>query len=113
MSETTTSSPGVASDVDIDQDTRLFSMSLVVSAFRCLLTYIVLPFVLPIIGLSNSIGPAIGLAVGLVAIAANIWSVRRFWRADHRLKMPITVLSGGILVLLTVLVVQDVADLVG
>ena len=98
---------------EVDEQTRLFSASVVVSGIRCLLTYIVLPFVLPLVGLSDAIGPVVGLAVGSVAIAANIWSIQRFWRSDHRLKWPVTVISAGILVLLFVLVVQDLNELFG
>ena len=48
-------------------------------------------------------GPWIGLPVGLVAIAANIVSIRRFHRADHRWKWPMTAINSGIIALLTVL----------
>ncbi|MDG2113595.1 MAG: hypothetical protein P8N02_13395 [Actinomycetota bacterium] len=98
---------------EIDTETRTFSVSILVSAVRCMLTYVILPFVLPFVGLSSSIGPAIGLVVGAVAIVANVWSVRRFWKVDHRLTWPVSVLSAGILVLLVVLVVNDIVDLLG
>lgn len=102
-----------AVSTEVDKETRTFSVSILVSAVRCTLTYVVLPFVLPFVGLSSSIGPVIGLLVGLVAIAANIWSVRRFWAVDHRFKWPVSFVSSGILVLLLVLVVNDVVDLLG
>ena len=111
MSEITTDAPAPGAGSEIDSETRMFSVSILVSAVRCTLTYVVFPFVLPIVKLSDGIGPAIGLAVGVVAIAANIWSIRRFWAADHRFKWPVSVVSGGVLVLLAVLVAVDVADL--
>ena len=58
-------------------------------------------------------GPWIGLPVGLVAIAANILSIRRFHRADHRGKWPMTAINSGIIALLTVLVVLDTVELLG
>lgn len=106
-----TAVPAVDQTSEVDQDTRAFSASVVVSGIRCLLTYIVLPFLLPLVGLSASVGPAIGLVVGLVAIAANVWTIRRFWASDHRLKWPITVLCAGILVLLLILLAVDIRDL--
>ena len=51
---------------------RAFSTSMLVSATRCLLTYIVLPFLPPALGLAAGVGPAIGIPVGIVAIGCNI-----------------------------------------
>src|SRR5918993_3106293 len=62
---------------------KAFQTSLVVATFRCLLMYIVFPFVLPALGLAKGVGPAIGLVINLAAIAAITMSIRRFWRADH------------------------------
>ena len=64
--------------------------SLLISMVRCLLTYIVLPFVAPLLGVGLGVAPLIGIPVGLVAIVANVASVRRFWRADHRYRWHYT-----------------------
>jgi hypothetical protein len=90
---------------------RTFSVSILVSAVRCLLTYVVLPFVTPLIGLAPSVGPVIGIVVGVVALVANTVAIRRWWRADHRLKWPMTCIHIGVMALLVVLVVTDLADL--
>jgi len=92
---------------------RTFSISILVSATRCLLTYVVLPFLTPLIGLAPSVGPVIGIVVGVVALVANAVSIRRFWRADHRWKWPMTCIHVGVMVLLAILVVTDLADLAG
>ncbi len=92
---------------------RLFSKSMVISGIRCVLAYIILPFVTPFIGLAPGVGAGFGLIIGLVAIAANLFSIRRFWRADHRFKMPVTAIHISVIALLVVLAVQDVAELVG
>ena len=85
--------------------------SLVISMARCLLTYVFLPFVAPILGVAGDVGPAIGLPVGLVAIGFNIASIRRFWRADHRYRWHYTALSSVVIVLLLWLVVGDAVSL--
>jgi hypothetical protein len=90
---------------------RGVSASVLVSATRCLLTYIVLPFVLPALSLAAGVGPLIGLPLGLVAIVANVVTARRFWLADHRYRWPYTALATVILALLVVLVVSDIAEL--
>jgi hypothetical protein len=90
---------------------QLVEKSLLISMVRCLLTYIVLPFVAPIFGFATGVTPAVGLVVGLVAIAANIASVRRFWRADHRYRWHYTALATVIVAALVWLVIADLVEL--
>ena len=45
---------------------KAFQTSLIVATFRCLLMYIVFPFVLPAIGIAKGVGPVIGLVINLV-----------------------------------------------
>ncbi len=96
-----------ASVVETDQAQRGFSRSILISGIRCTLTYVILPLVTPFIGLAPGVGPVIGLTIGTVAIAANIFSIRRFWASDHRWKIQATVLHCSVLVLLAVLMVLD------
>ncbi len=92
---------------------RAFSTSVLVSATRCTLTYLVLPFLLPALGLAAGVGPAIGIPVGLVAIASNVATIRRFWAADHRWRWAYTALALTVIALLLVLLAEDIASLVG
>jgi hypothetical protein len=92
---------------------RAFSTSILVSATRCLLTYVVLPFVAPALGLAAGVGPAIGIPVGIVAIAFNVLTIRRFWAADHRWRWAYTAVALSVIVLLTILLVEDIASLIG
>ena len=91
---------------------RAFSTSILVSATRCLLTYIVLPFVAPALGLAAGVGPAIGIPIGVVAIGCNILTIRRFWAADHRWRWAYTAIALTVIALLLVLMVEDILDLV-
>lgn len=84
-----------------------------ISGVRCVLSYVVFPFVAPIVGIASGIGSTIGLIVGSIAIVANVFSIRRFWRADHKWKWPVSILNAGIIVLLVILLVIDVNDLFG
>lgn len=89
----------------------LVERSLLISMVRCLLTYVLLPFVAPVVGFATGVAPAVGIAVGTVAIVANVASVRRFWRADHRYRWHYTALAATIVVLLVWLIVADVVAL--
>lgn len=86
-------------------------MSIVISAIRCLLTYVLFPWVLPAVGVANGVGPGIGLVVGVVALVSNVASIRRFWVSRHRWRWPITVINSGVIVLVTILVFNDLSDL--
>lgn len=100
--------------IDPDQAARrAFSTSMLVSATRCLLTYIVLPFVAPILGIAKDVGPGVGLLIGSVAIASNILTIRRFHAARHRWRWGYTAIALSVMGLLVVLMVQDIVDLVG
>ena len=89
----------------------IFERSLAISMARCLLTYVVLPFLAPAAGAAAGVTPALGLVIGLVAIGFNVASIRRFWRADHRYRWHYTAVASLVIVLLVWLVVADVLDL--
>lgn len=101
-----------AADQAVSQDAanRTFSTSVLVSAVRCTLAYVVFPWLLPAFGLAGDLGPAIGLVIGPVAIAFNVASIRRFHASDHRWKWYITSLNCAVIVLLGVLFVLDVRE---
>ena len=91
---------------------RAFSTSILVSATRCLLTYIVLPLRCPALGLAAGVGPAVGIPIGVVAIGCNVLTIRRFWAADHRWRWAYTAIALTVIALLLVLMVEDILDLV-
>ena len=106
--------PGAATDASAEtteQAERTFSISLLVSAVRCTLTYVLIPWVFPLIGVASGVGPVVGVVIGTAAIVANVVSIRRFHRADHRWKWPMTAINGGIIVLLVILVIVDATNL--
>lgn len=89
-----------------------FQKSLAVTACRCMMMYIVLPFVLPVVGIASGASPAIGLMIGILAIVSIIYSIRRFWRADHSKRWHYTAFGGVIIAFLIYLSVKDIIELV-
>ena len=90
---------------------RVFNLSLVVSGIRCTLTYVILPFVAPLIGLAPGVGPVLGIAIGVVAIWANVASIRRFWKVQHPRRRLVTVIHSLVIAFLVVLIVNDLRSL--
>ena len=70
-------------------------------------------YVFPLLGVTDVVGPAVGVAIGVVAIVFNALSIRRFWRGNHRLKWPLSVVNLAVMGLMFYLAVGDVAELAG
>ncbi len=84
-----------------------FQTSIFISAARCVLMYIFFPFVLPLIGVAKGVGPVIGLIIGMLAIVSIVFSVRRFWRANHSKRWHYTIFGLVVIGFLVVLAVKD------
>ena len=101
--------------VDLDAEEvaqKTFSTSIAISAVRCLLTYVLFPFVAPIVGIASGVGSTVGVVTSIVGIAANVWSIRRFHASQHPWRWPITAINVGVIVLLAVLFVIDLTALI-
>jgi hypothetical protein len=88
-----------------------FQKSLFISTCRCLLMYIVFPFVLPAVGIARGVGPAIGIVIGALAMVAIVYSIRRFWRANHAKRWHYTIFGTVIIAFLGYLAIRDIATL--
>ncbi len=97
--------------VSIINAQNAFSASIAISATRCLFTYIFVPFIAPLIGLHDAVGPAFGLAIGLVSMIAIFFASRRFFAADHKWRWYYASLGAGVFVLLIWQAVVDLSDL--
>jgi hypothetical protein len=92
---------------------RAFSTSIMVSATRCILTYVILPFVAPVLGFAAGVGPIIGIPIGVAAIVCNVLTIRRFFAADHKYRWAYTALALTVISLLFVLMAKDLASVFG
>lgn len=92
---------------------RLFSTSILISAVRCLLSYVVFPILAPTLGAITKVGAAIGIPIGIIALVFDIRAVRRFWLANHKYRWPFTIIYGFVIVLVMTLFGRDIANLVG
>ncbi len=92
---------------------RLFSFAILLSALRCTLSYVILPFVIPLFGLGATVGvgPVVGIPLGAVAIFFDVKGIRRFWLAEHRYRWQMTVVYLLVIALVVFLVVRDIVHL--
>ena len=91
---------------------RAFQKSMMISAIRCTLTYVIFPFVAPAIGFATGVGPVVGVLIGSVAMVCDVFTIRRFFAADHKWRWPFSIIAFSIICLLSVLWVQDVTHIV-
>ncbi len=88
-----------------------FQRSMLISAVRCTLTYVIFPFVAPAVGLATGVGPVLGVLIGSFAMVCDVFTIRRFFAVDHKWRWPISIIAFSVICLLSVLWVQDVSHL--
>ena len=89
-----------------------FQKSMLISATRCTLTYIVFPIVLPLLGIAKGVGPLLGILIGSFAMVCDVFTIRRFFMVDHKYRWYFTVVALTVISLLFVLLFQDIAHFV-
>jgi hypothetical protein len=90
---------------------RMFSFSIVLSALRCLLSYVVFPIATPALGIATGVGPAVGIPIAVLALVFDVIGIRRFWINDHRWRWAMTMIYAAVMVLVSTLLVGDIVHL--
>ena len=88
-----------------------FQRSMLISAIRCTLTYVVFPFVMPAVGFATGVGPVVGIVIGVVAMTCDVYTIRRFFAVDHKWRWHFSAVAFAVICLLSVLLVQDIVHL--
>jgi hypothetical protein len=89
-----------------------FSRSILISGTRCFVTYLLLPLLGPVVGISGTAGPVIGIVLGFISMAAITIATRRFFAADHRWRWAYASVGGAIFVGMIVSVAFDATRLI-
>ena len=89
-----------------------FQRSMLISATRCTLTYVVFPFLLPFLHVLKGGAPAIGVVIGSVALGCDTFAIRRFFAIDHKWRWYFSSIAIAIMGLLSVLLVQDLSEII-
>lgn len=104
--------------VDVDESTpnaaattqraeRAFGLSLAFSGIRCILQYVVLPFVLPLLGIAAGAASTINLVISLLAVVAIISSLRRFWKVRYQYRWQYLAVAVVTLAILATFILMD------
>lgn len=88
-----------------------FQKSMLISATRCTLTYVVFPILIPLIGIAKGVEAPLGIAIGSFAIVCDVFTIRRFFAADHKYRWYFSAIALSIISLLFVLLAEDIVAL--
>jgi hypothetical protein len=91
---------------------RAMTNSILVSAIRCTITYLLVPVLTPIVGVLDLVDAPLSLVLCGLAFFMSSRSLRRFWRADHSKRWHYTALVVAVWTFLVVAVVRDIGQLV-
>ena len=90
---------------------RAMTNSILVSAVRCTITYLLVPILTPIVGVLDLVDAPLSLALCGLAFVMSSRSLRRFWRADHSKRWHYTGLVVVVWCFLAVAVIRDVSQI--
>lgn len=99
--------------VSEDQAHRMFSLSIALSGVRCLLSYVILPVLLPLLGLATGVGPVIGIPVGVLALVFDVKGIRRFWLSGHQWRWQMSLIYLFVMAMVVGLLLVDIIHLAG
>lgn len=99
--------------VEDAEPAALLSMrgSLLLSAVRCLVTYVAIPVVVPLVGWLAGVATPLSLALSVAAVVLAINNLRRVWIVDWAGRWGYLVFSLLVLGVLVALMVADVRGL--
>ena len=86
---------------EVEHGRRVLTRSVAVVALRCTLQYVILPFVLPFIGLSGAVSIWLSTALELFALGMMAFNVRRLWPTSWRWRyIGLSTLTGSFLLIM-------------
>lgn len=86
---------------------RAVTGSIIFSAIRCTVQYLLLPFVIPWLGITGTISAAASLILEILAIGVITYNIKVLWSTSWRWRyLPVALLMLGILGVFTYLDLQ-------
>jgi hypothetical protein len=94
---------------DVRRSDRVIGSAILVSAVRCTLQYVLLPFVLPFFGLGDALSAVASLVLEGVALLLILFNIRRLWHTSWRTRY--LVMGSIMIVVLTIFLALDIQHL--
>lgn len=88
---------------------RAFRLSLLFTALRCTITYVLVPVLVPLIAFAGVFAAPFTITLTLLAMINGVVSLQRFWRAGHRAKWTYTWFMAVVFTVLTVALALEIA----
>ncbi len=92
---------------------RNMRVALIISGIRCMITYVLLPLLIPFASVVGIVATPLGIILSLAAVVSGIDSLRRFWSSNHRYRWLYAAFIGVIFVILAIALFADISRLVG
>jgi hypothetical protein len=99
----------LSAGLDWSNPHRAFNISLLLSGLRCVVAYVVAPFVVPALGLT--VIPALGLALSCVALVFDVRGLRRLFVVQHPYRWAMAGLYLAVVAFVLVVIFVDVTRL--
>ena len=92
---------------------RAMNFAVLLAAFRCTVQYVLLPFVLPWIGVAATVPPWVTLGLGVLALVSLARAVRQLWRLRHARRWSYLLLGSAVIAALLLFIALDLRALRG
>jgi len=69
---------------DVVMGTAAVGVPIVLTAIRCTLLYILVPFVLPVVGISGAFSPIVNILASLFGIGVILYNIKHLWHSSWR-----------------------------
>ena len=88
----------LSDDKEIRRSDRILGGSMVFVAVRCTIQYVILPFVLPLFGLSNAVSVVLSTILEVFALGMIIYNLVRLWGTGWRWRyLALSVVMAGLI----------------
>lgn len=84
MEQIKVANDGTSSPPVLAFGTTVLGVPLLLTAVRCTLQYIVVPFVLPLFSVSGSFSPTVNILAGVFSLGVILYNLMRLWRTNWR-----------------------------
>ncbi len=90
---------------------RTFRIAVIVSGIRCLITYLLIPILVPLASFAGWVAAPVGIALCVLAVVNGVVSVRRFWSSDHARRWMYTAFMAVVFIILAIAMYSELGRL--